>query len=58
MISHRRPARGVAQKQVAEQVLAREPQFKVSDFAAKQPYRDAAKRDALANALTSAGLPA
>jgi adenylate cyclase len=45
-------------RKVAAQIIALDPEFRVSSFASSQPYRETAKLDKVVNALTAAGLPA
>lgn len=44
-------------REVAAQIIEREPKFSVSTFAGSQPYRDMAKLDDVLSALREAGLP-
>ena len=43
--------------ETARQILAAEPDFTVSDYVRRQPYRDAATLERIADALAAAGLP-
>ncbi|MFW6028357.1 MAG: hypothetical protein ACOC9Q_02400, partial [bacterium] len=45
-------------REVAGQIIERDPEFRVSSFAGSQPYRDTAKLDEVVSALRAAGLPA
>jgi tetratricopeptide (TPR) repeat protein len=45
-------------RKIAAQIVALDPEFRVSSFASTQPYREAAKLERLSDALTAAGLPA
>ncbi|HUF88309.1 MAG TPA: adenylate/guanylate cyclase domain-containing protein [Thermohalobaculum sp.] len=49
---------GADAQQVARQILELDPEFRSAAYAAKLPYRDAGRREAVAEALRSAGLPA
>jgi class 3 adenylate cyclase len=44
-------------RNVAGQIIALDPEFRVASFVSTQPYRETAKLDRLSNALTAAGLP-
>lgn len=44
-------------REVAAQILEREPEFRVSSFASSQPYRDKANLDGVLSALRETGLP-
>ena len=49
---------GVQARNIASQIVALDPEFRVSSFASNQPYREMAKLELVSNALTTAGLPA
>jgi adenylate cyclase len=44
-------------REAAEAILVLNPAFRISDYAAQQPYRDQSKLEQVAQALQSAGLP-
>jgi tetratricopeptide (TPR) repeat protein len=49
---------GAKARNIASQIVALDPEFRVSSFASNQPYREMAKLELVLNALTTAGLPA
>ena len=44
-------------KRIAEEIITLDPEFRLSAFASKQPYRDQSKLSELVESLRSAGLP-
>ena len=44
-------------RQIADEIIAAEPQFRLSDYAAKKPYKYGNTRDSVVSVLREAGLP-
>jgi TolB-like protein len=44
-------------RRIADEILAADPEFRISNYLAKHPYRDKSKLEQLAEALHAAGLP-
>jgi tetratricopeptide (TPR) repeat protein len=44
-------------RRIADEILAADPEFRISNYLAKHPYRDKSKLEQLAETLHAAGLP-
>ena len=44
-------------RRIAEEILAADPKFQISNYLAKHPYRDKSKLEQLAETLHAVGLP-
>jgi tetratricopeptide (TPR) repeat protein len=44
-------------RRIADEILAVDPEFRISDYLAKHPYRDKSKLEQLAETLHATGLP-